>query len=57
MKIEESKKKALKILDAMKGESDIEISCDDEGSGWLDIDGVTFYFDSEKNITESVVPL
>ena len=58
-KIEQKAYDVSKVLDALKGYECVEIFIDEDdcGSGWIEIDGATFYFDNDKKITKTDILL
>jgi len=57
-KIEQKAFDVSKVLDALKGYEYVDLFMDEEdGSGWIEIDGATFYFDSSKKVTKTDVQL
>ena len=57
-KIEQKAYDVSKVLDALKGYGYVELFIDeDDGGGWIEIDGATFYFDSSKKVNKTDIQL
>ena len=57
-RIDEVRVSAKKIVEALKGFEEVELFLDDEdGSGFLEIDGVCFHFNKDKEIEKFVMSL
>ena len=57
MSIETAKSDAVKVLCAIKDYEYTELFIDEDGSGFIDLEGVTFYFDKSKAITKTEINL
>lgn len=56
--LEKKRRDALLIIHALNGHKFVEVFLNDEdGSGFIDIDGVCFNFGTDKKIKETCIPL